>query len=98
VVLVLGVFFVLPLSTMIQYSFYTQAAGSTMQADFTLANFAKFFQHELYRWTLLKTLGNAFCTTLLAPSGVRHCPWATLGPAPPGDRRYQPAPRWYCHS
>ena len=66
VVLVLGVFFVLPLSTMIQYSFYTQVAGSTMQADFTLANFAKFFQHELYRWTLLKTLGNAFCTTLLA--------------------------------
>ncbi len=66
VLLVLGVFFVLPLATMVQYSFYTQVAGSTMEPHFTLANFAKFFEEELYRRVLLKTLGNALLTTFLA--------------------------------
>lgn len=66
VVLVLGVFFVLPLATMIQYSFYTQVTGVGMQPDFTLENFAKFFQHELYRHVLAKTLWNALLTTIIA--------------------------------
>jgi putative spermidine/putrescine transport system permease protein len=66
VMLVLAVFFVLPLLTMIQYSVYTQVAGSTMTPDVTLDNFYKFFQHELYRRILVKTLSNALITTLLA--------------------------------
>ena len=66
VVLVLGVFFVLPLATMIRYSFYTQVTGVGMQPDFTLENFAKLFQHELYRQVLAKTLWNALLTTLIA--------------------------------
>jgi putative spermidine/putrescine transport system permease protein len=37
-----------------------------MQPDFTLDNFVKFFQHDLYRRILIKTLFQAFLTTVLA--------------------------------
>ncbi len=37
-----------------------------MQPDLTLENFQKFFQQELYRRVLIKTLLNALTTTLLA--------------------------------
>jgi putative spermidine/putrescine transport system permease protein len=63
---VLVVFFVLPLLTMMQYSFYTQVAGGTMQPDFTLENFQKFFEQGLYIQTLIKTLFNALITTVFA--------------------------------
>jgi putative spermidine/putrescine transport system permease protein len=65
-VLLLVVFFLFPLLNMIKYSFYTQVLGGTMQPDFTLHNFEKFFTHELYGKILLKTLFNALITTLLA--------------------------------
>lgn len=66
VVLVLAVFFVLPLVNMIKYSFYTQVLGGTMLPDFTVENFQKFFHEELYRRVLIKTLINALITTVLA--------------------------------
>ena len=65
-VLVLLIFFVVPLLTMIRYSFYTHVSGGMMQPDLTLENFQKFFQQELYRRVLIKTLLNALTTTLLA--------------------------------
>jgi putative spermidine/putrescine transport system permease protein len=64
--LLLLVFFLFPLLNMIKYSFYTQTLGGTMQPDFTLQNFEKFFAHDLYGKILLKTLLNALITTLLA--------------------------------
>lgn len=63
---ILTVFFFLPLLTMIRYSFYTQVLGGTMHPDFTGENFLKFFQEELYRRILFKTLFNALITTFLA--------------------------------
>jgi putative spermidine/putrescine transport system permease protein len=66
VCIILIVFFVLPLLTMMQYSFYTQVAGGAMQPDFTLDNFYKFFEEGLYSHTLIKTLLNAFITTTIA--------------------------------
>lgn len=51
---------------MLQYSFYKQTAVGVMQLDLTFGNFQKFFQQDLYRNILLKTLGNALLTTLLA--------------------------------
>ncbi len=63
---ILTVFFFLPLLTMIRYSFYMQVLGGTMHPDFTGENFLKFFQEELYRRILFKTLFNAFITTCLA--------------------------------
>jgi putative spermidine/putrescine transport system permease protein len=64
--LLLVVFFLFPIVNMIKYSFYTQILGGTMQPEFTLHNFEKFFAHELYGKILLKTLCNALITTLLA--------------------------------
>jgi putative spermidine/putrescine transport system permease protein len=64
--LLLVVFFLLPIVNMIKYSFYTQVIGGTMQPDLTLENFAKFFSHDLYGKILLKTLFNALITTILA--------------------------------
>jgi putative spermidine/putrescine transport system permease protein len=64
--LLLVVFFLFPLLNMIKYSFYTQVLGGTMQPDFTLHNFEKFFAHDLYAKILLKTLLNAVITTVLA--------------------------------
>jgi putative spermidine/putrescine transport system permease protein len=64
--LLLVVFFLLPIVNMIKYSFYTQVLGGTMQPDLTLQNFAQFFGHDLYGKILLKTLFNALITTFLA--------------------------------
>jgi putative spermidine/putrescine transport system permease protein len=64
--LLLLVFFLFPIINMIKYSFYTQVPGGTMQPDFTVQNFEKFFSHDLYGKILLKTLFNALITTLLA--------------------------------
>jgi putative spermidine/putrescine transport system permease protein len=60
------IFFVVPLLTMVRYSLYTHATGGMMQPTLTLENFQKFFQEELYRRILLKTLCNALITTLAA--------------------------------
>jgi putative spermidine/putrescine transport system permease protein len=49
-----------------RYSFYPHVSGGIMQPDFTLENFRKFFQEELYWRILTKTLLNALSTTLLA--------------------------------
>jgi putative spermidine/putrescine transport system permease protein len=65
-VLVLLIFFVMPLLTMIRYSVYTHVAGGIMQPALTFDNFQHFFQQELYRRVLAKTLLNALITTLLA--------------------------------
>jgi putative spermidine/putrescine transport system permease protein len=64
--LLLVVFFLLPIVNMIKYSFYTQVLGGTMRPDLTLQNFGQFFGHELYGKILLKTLFNALITTFLA--------------------------------
>jgi putative spermidine/putrescine transport system permease protein len=64
--LLLVVFFLLPIVNMIKYSFYTQVLGGTMRPDLTLQNFEQFFGHELYGKILLKTLFNALITTFLA--------------------------------
>lgn len=64
--LLLVVFFLVPIVNMIKYSFYTQVLGGTMRPDLTLQNFAQFFGHELYGKILLKTLFNALITTSMA--------------------------------
>jgi putative spermidine/putrescine transport system permease protein len=64
--LLLVVFFLLPIVNMIKYSLYTQVLGGTMRPDLTLQNFEQFFGHELYGKILLKTLFNALITTFLA--------------------------------
>jgi putative spermidine/putrescine transport system permease protein len=64
--LLLVVFFFLPIVNMIKYSFYTQVQGGTMRPDLTLQNFEQFFGHELYGKILFKTLFNALITTFLA--------------------------------
>jgi ABC-type Fe3+/spermidine/putrescine transport system ATPase subunit len=66
VMLLLGLFFVVPILNLIKYSFYTQVLGGTMQPDLTLENFRKFLAQDLYWRVLLKTLGYALLTTLLA--------------------------------
>jgi putative spermidine/putrescine transport system permease protein len=64
--LLLTVFFLLPIANMIKYSFYTQVVGSTMLPDLTGENFGKFLANELYVKILLRTLLNALITTALA--------------------------------
>jgi putative spermidine/putrescine transport system permease protein len=64
--LLLVVFFLLPIVNMIKYGFYTQVLGGTMRPELTLRNFEQFFGHELYGKILLKTLLNALITTFLA--------------------------------
>jgi putative spermidine/putrescine transport system permease protein len=65
-VLALTLFFLLPLLNMIRYSVYTHGVAGGMQADLTLENFHNFFAQHLYWRVLLRTLGNAPITTLLA--------------------------------
>jgi putative spermidine/putrescine transport system permease protein len=65
-VLALALFLLLPLLNMIKYSVYTQGVAGGMLPDFTLENFRKFFARDLYWRVLLRTLGNALVTTLLA--------------------------------
>jgi putative spermidine/putrescine transport system permease protein len=64
--LLLVVFFLLPIVNMIKYGFYTQVLGGTMRPELTLRNFEQFFGHDLYGKILLKTLLNALITTFLA--------------------------------
>jgi spermidine/putrescine transport system permease protein len=61
--ILIGVFFLLPLAMMFTYSFYTRVTGGSMEAVFTLDNYARIFTKALYSKVLVKTLWLALLVT-----------------------------------
>jgi spermidine/putrescine transport system permease protein len=59
----IGVFFLLPLAMMFTYSFYTRVTGGSMEAVFTLDNYVRIFTKALYSKVLVKTLWLALLVT-----------------------------------
>ncbi len=61
--ILIGVFFLLPLAMMFTYSFYTRVLGGSMEAVFTLDNYARIFTKAVYSKVLFKTLWLALLVT-----------------------------------
>ncbi len=64
--ILIGVFFLLPLAMMFTYSFYTRVLGGSMEAVFTLDNYARIFTKGLYSKVLIKTLWLALLVTVVS--------------------------------
>ena len=64
--ILIGVFFLLPLAMMFTYSFYTRVLGGSMEAVFTLDNYARIFTKALYSKVLIKTLWLALLVTVVS--------------------------------
>lgn len=60
------VFFLLPLGVMLIFSFYTRVAGGSIEAIFTLENYARALTQPLYLKIIYRTLSLAFFTTVIA--------------------------------
>lgn len=66
VLVLIGVFFLVPLGTVAVYSFYTRTAGGSMEAILTLENYARAITRPLYVKVFLRTLRLAVITTVMA--------------------------------
>ncbi len=60
------VFFLLPLGVMFIFSFYTRVAGGSIEAIFTIENYARALTQPLYLKIIYRTLSLAFFTTVIA--------------------------------
>ncbi len=60
------VFFLLPLGVMLIFSFYTRVAGGSIEAIFTLENYRRALTQPLYLKIIYRTLSLAFLTTVIA--------------------------------
>ncbi len=59
-------FLVMPLVLVMVYSFWTHKLGGIIEPTFTLENYARFFQQEIYRQILLRSFVVGLETTLVA--------------------------------
>jgi putative spermidine/putrescine transport system permease protein len=64
--LILSVFFIVPMFAMVRNSFNTQLSSGVMQSGFTLDNYIRFFGTEIYLRVVLVTLRIGIVTTLIA--------------------------------
>jgi putative spermidine/putrescine transport system permease protein len=65
-VLFLAGFFVMPVATMIWYSFHLQTAQGTLEPGLTLANYLRLLDVDLYRRVLMTTLRVSVLTAVIA--------------------------------
>ena len=66
VFVLIGVFFLLPVATVVLYSFYTRVSGGSMEAVLTLENYARALTRPLYIKIIFRTIRLAAITTAIA--------------------------------
>lgn len=66
VLVLIGVFFLVPLGLVAVYSFYTRTAGGSMEAVFTLENYIRAATRPLYVKVFARTLRLAVVTTFIS--------------------------------
>ncbi len=65
-IVLITVFFLLPLTLMFIYSFYTRVAGGSIEPIFTLDNYLRALTRPLYLKIIFRTLWLALVTTIIA--------------------------------